>query len=204
MYTHIRPDYEMIARWVQPGAKVLDLGCGDGSLLAFLKQARQISGYGIENDWERVRACIENDVNAIQLDLEKGLPVFEDKAFDYVIMSLSLQAIHNTRGILQEMLRVGRQAVVSFPNFGYEPHRQSIAKGRMPVSDSLPYQWYSTPNVRFFTIADFEALCAENGIHVIERCAFHEKTPIHAPTMEEANLKASMAMYRLCLSLTAV
>ena len=192
-----RSDYEMIARWVQPKEKVLDLGCGDGALLAFLTQKRQILGYGIENDVDRVQLSIQNGINVIQLDLEQGLPVFEDNAFDHVIMSLSLQSMHNTVGILKEMLRVGRKAVVSFPNFGFIRYREAIAQGRMPVSDSLPYQWYNTPNVRFFTMADFEALCTENQIAIFERCAFHESIYLGDLSLEEANLNASMAMYRL-------
>lgn len=188
-----RYDYDVIAAWIPPGRTVLDLGCGDGSLLRHLKQVRQVLGYGVENDPDNVATCIANGINVIQMNLEKGLSGFEDDFFDHVIMSLSLQTIHNTQGILAEMLRVGREAVVSFPNFGYRRHRESIAAGRMPVSESLPHQWFNTPNVRFFTIADFDVLCAENGIIVHERLAFDEGHPIS----EDPNLNASMAVYRL-------
>lgn len=188
-----RYDYDVIAAWIPPGRTVLDLGCGDGSLLRHLKQVRQVLGYGVENDPDNVATCIANGINVIQMNLEKGLSGFEDDFFDHVIMSLSLQTIHNTQGILAEMLRVGREAVVSFPNFGYRRHRESIAAGRMPVSESLPHQWFNTPNVRFFTIADFDVLCAENGIIVHERLAFDEGRPIS----EDPNLNASMAVYRL-------
>jgi methionine biosynthesis protein MetW len=188
-----RFDYDVIAAWIAPGEKVLDLGCGDGSLLARLVETRQVRGWGVENDPQNLVACIANGVNVIQVDLEKGLAGFEDGFFDHVIMSLSLQTIHNTRAILDEMLRVGREAVVSFPNFGFWRHRQSIMNGRMPVSESLPHQWFNTPNVRFFTIADFDALCADAGIEVRERLAFDEGLAV----TEEPNFMASVALYRI-------
>ncbi|NMG01525.1 methionine biosynthesis protein MetW [Azoarcus taiwanensis] len=188
-----RYDFDVIARWIEPGEKVLDLACGDGSLLRHLMSVRNVQGYGVENDIDNLTACIGNGINVIQVDLEKGLAGFEDGFFDHVIMSLSLQAIHNTQGILAEMLRVGREAVVSFPNFGYWRHRQSILNGRMPVSESLPHQWFNTPNVRFFTIADFEALCELNGIEVRERLAFDEGQQV----TDEPNFLASVAVYRL-------
>ncbi len=196
MSTHIgkqRYDFEVIARWVTSGEQVLDLGCGDGSLLVHLRETRQVKGYGIEVDPERVVACLNNGVNVIQIDLEQGLAGFEEAQFDHVIMSLSLQSVRRTEKILDEMLRVGVEAVVSFPNFGYWKHRQAILNGRMPVSESLPYQWYNTPNVRFFTIADFEALCAQRGIFIRERAAFDDGQEI----VEEANFLASVAMFRL-------
>ncbi|NMG36866.1 methionine biosynthesis protein MetW [Azoarcus sp. TTM-91] len=189
----MRYDYEVIAEWIAPGEKVLDLGCGDGSLLRHLAEVRQICGYGVENDPEKLLACVKNGVNVIQMDLDKELEGFEDGFFDHVIMSFSLQAVHNTQGVLAEMLRVGREAVVSFPNFGYWRHRQSILNGRMPVSESLPHQWFNTPNIRFFTIADFEALCERNGIAIRERLAFDEGKLV----LDEPNFLASAAVYRL-------
>jgi len=188
-----RYDYDVIARWVQPDRRVLDLGCGDGSLLLHLAKTCNARGYGIERDPDRVTACIHNGVNVLQIDLEEGLSGFEDHQFDYVIMSLSLQAVHNTEGALSEMLRVGAEAVVSFPNFGYWRHRVAINEGHMPVSDSLPHQWYNTPNVRFFTMADFEQLCEKRGIQVLERAAFDEDRIIDV----DPNNYASVALYRL-------
>ncbi|MEW5888767.1 MAG: methionine biosynthesis protein MetW [Pseudomonadota bacterium] len=188
-----RFDFEVIAGWIGPGERVLDLGCGDGSLLKYLREVRAIRGYGVDNDKDNVLACIRNGVNVIQIDLERGLAGFEDGFFDHVIMSLSLQTVRHTEQMLAEMLRVGREAVVSFPNFGYKPHREAIAAGRMPVSERLPYQWYNSPNVRFFTIADFEALCAGRGIQVRERLAFDGDHPV----TQDPNLNASMAVYRL-------
>ena len=166
--TAYRYDYEVITQWIEPGEKVLDLGCGDGELLRHLMTVRQVQGYGVENDPDKLLGSVKNGVNVIQMDLEKGLVGLEDGFFDHVIMSLSLQAMHNTQGILHEMLRVGREAVVSFPNFGYWRHRQSILNGRMPVSESLPHQWFNTPNVRFFTVADFTTLCGLLDIEVRE------------------------------------
>ena len=191
--TAYRYDYDVITQWIEPGEKVLDLGCGDGELLRHLMDVRQVQGYGVENDPNKQQTSVRNGINVIQMDLEKGLVGLEDGFFDHVIMSLSLQAIHNTQGILREMLRVANEAVISFPNFGYWRHRQSILNGRMPVSDSLPHQWYNTPNVRFFTIADFDALCEMNGIAVRERLGFDEGKLI----LDEPNFLASVAVYRL-------
>jgi methionine biosynthesis protein MetW len=188
-----RFDFEHIAGWICPGERVLDLGCGDGTLLAFLQREKQIRGYGVELDPGKVTAAIRNGVNVLQLDLERGLSGFEDDAFDHVIMSLSLQTVRHTVPLLKEMLRVGREAVVSFPNFAYKPHRDAIAAGRMPVSEHLPYQWFDTPNMRFFTIADFDALCADQGIRINERLAFAHGTPVHA----NPNLNGEVALYRL-------
>ncbi|MDB5813916.1 MAG: metW [Rhodocyclales bacterium] len=188
-----RFDFDIITRWITPGERVLDLGCGDGDLLAHLIAERGVKGYGIERDVERVVACIAAGINVLQIDLEQGLAGFEDAQFDHVIMSLSLQAVHNTDGILSEMLRVGREAVVSFPNFGYWRHRVSIAEGHMPVSDILPYEWFNTPNVRFFTMADFELLCQKRGITVLQRVAFDEDREITT----DPNNYASVAIYRL-------
>jgi methionine biosynthesis protein MetW len=152
-----------------------------------------VLGYGVEKDPDNIRACIANGVSVLQIDLEKGLAGFEDGFFDHVIMSLSLQAMHNTVGILQEMLRVGREAVVSFPNFAYWRHRQAILNGHMPVGEDLPYQWYNTPNVRFFTIADFEQLCEMNGIAIREGLGFDRGELVK----DEPNFLASVALYRL-------
>ncbi len=188
-----RFDFDVIARWIVPGERVLDLGCGDGSLLKFLKAEKGIRGYGVDNDPGNVLAAIKNGVNVLQFDLEKGLAGVDDDAFDHVIMSLSLQTVRHTVPLIKEMLRVGHEAVVSFPNFGHRSHREAIAVGRMPVSEALPYQWYDSPNVRFFTIADFEALCAANGIDVREGLFFDEGRAV----TDDPNLNADVALYRL-------
>ncbi len=188
-----RNDFDVIADWIKPGEKVLDLGCGDGSLLRYLKAEKGVLGYGVDNDPDNVLACIRNGVNVIQINLEAGLSGFEDGFFDHVVMSLSLQTVRHTEQMLAEMLRVGREAVVSFPNFGQRSHREAISAGHMPVSKSLPYQWYNSPNVRFFTMADFEALCAERGISIRERLGFDGESVV----TEDPNLNASIAVYRL-------
>ena len=189
-----RFDFAVIAGWIPPGERVLDLGCGDGRLLRYLSETRDVSGYGVEIDGDSVLGCIRNGVDVIQMDIECGLSGFEDKSFDHVIISQALQTMHATEGILNEMLRVADEAVVSFPNFAYRANRAAIAAGRMPVSEDLPYDWFDTPNVRFFTIADFEDLCARLGIDVRERLTFDEAG---REVSEDPNLNGSLAFYRL-------
>jgi len=188
----VRPEFDAIAAWIRPGAQVLDLGCGDGSLLRFLKEARGALGYGIEIDDANILASVRNRVNVLQSDLESGLAGFESGSFDYVILSQTLQAVRQTEKIIGEMLRVGRQAIVTFPNFGYWGHRLQVLKGRMPVSSTLPYQWYNTPNVHLFTIRDFESFCAGQGIRVLERVVMDEGRVISTLP----NLMGSLAVYR--------
>ena len=164
-----RPDFAAIAAWIPQGASVLDLGCGDGSLLRYLKEARNIRGYGVEISDEGIEACILNGVNVIQSDLDSGLSGFESNSFDYVILSQTLQATRHTEPLMQEMLRVGREGIVSFPNFGYWKNRMNILRGNMPVSRELPYQWYDTPNVHLYTLHDFETFCAKYQMQILDR-----------------------------------
>lgn len=189
-----RFDFAVIANWIPPGERVLDLGCGDGTLLRYLRESKGVDGYGVEIDHASVLGCIRNGVDVIQIDIEGGLSGFEDQSFNHVIISQALQAMHATERILTEMLRVAEEAVVSFPNFAYRANRAAIAAGRMPVSEDLPYAWYETPNVRFFTIADFEALCGKLGIEIRERLAFDEAGQ---PVSDDPNLNGSLAFYRL-------
>ena len=188
-----RPDFAVIAGWVQPGERVLDLGCGDGALLRLLIETRGARGYGIEIDDANVLAAVRNGLNVIQSDLEAGLSGFEDASFDHVVLSQTLQAMRHTEAIVFEMLRVGREAVVSFPNFGYWKHRMDILNGHMPVSERLPYQWYDTPNIHLCTIADFDDFCAKRNIAVKERRVFDEGRLI----TEEQNFLGSLAVYRI-------
>lgn len=185
---------EIIAGWISTGARVLDLGCGDGKLLKHLWLTRQAPGYGVEIDDVKAIACIHNDVNVLQLDLEDGLAAFADQSFDYVILSETLQAIHAQEPLMKEMLRVGREAIVSFPNFGYWKARIQIAlAGHMPVSKELPYQWYDTPNVHHCTLVDFEALCDKLGFKVLERLVLTDAQPVFLLP----NLFGSLAVYRV-------
>ncbi len=193
MNTLARPDFQVIASWVQPGERVLDLGCGDGALLRLLIETRGALGYGIEIDDANVLAAVKNGMNVIQSDLEAGLSGFEDASFDHVVLSQTLQAMRHTEAIVFEMLRVGREAVVSFPNFGYWKHRMDILQGHMPVSERLPYQWYDTPNIHLCTIADFDDFCARRNIVVKERRVFDEGRLI----TEEHNFLGSLAVYRI-------
>lgn len=189
-----RPDFAAIAAWVQPGESVLDLGCGDGTLLKLLQQERGARGWGVEIDPDNVAAAIANGINVIQGNLEGGLAGFEDRAFDHVVLSRTLQTVRHTEGILREMLRVGREVVVSFPNFAYWKNRMAVMNGRMPVSEDLPYQWFNTPNVRFFTIDDFEALCTQMGVTIRERHVLDEEGRL---IEEEQNFLGSLGVYRI-------
>jgi methionine biosynthesis protein MetW len=188
-----RSDFEAIAAWVKPDSSVLDLGCGDGVLLRYLRQSRNVRGYGIDISDDNVLACVKNGVNVIQSDLERGLAGFDAGSFDYVILSQTLQAMRHTEEIVLEMLRVGREAIVSFPNFGRWDARLQVALGRMPVSQNLPYQWYNTPNVHLCTIDDFEAFCAEHRIGVLERVVLHRGKPVRWLP----NFTGSLAVFRI-------
>ena len=168
-HTNTRADFQLITNWVEPNSRVLDLGCGDGSLLALLNRTRATRGYGVEINDDNIVTCVKNGINVIQNNLESGLSTFESDSFDYVILSQTLQAVHQTEKIVKEMLRVGRQAIVTFPNFGYWRNRWQILAGRMPVSKTLPYQWYDTPNVHLCTINDFEDFCHAHNVQILER-----------------------------------
>jgi methionine biosynthesis protein MetW len=187
-----RPDFAAIAAWIPQSASVLDLGCGDGSLLRYLQGTSKVQGYGVEISDDNIVACIRNQVNVIQGDLESGLSGFESNAFDYVILSQTLQATRHTEPLMQEMLRVGREGIVSFPNFGYWRNRMNILQGNMPVSKDLPYQWYDTPNIHLCTLHDFETFCHDNKIFILDRRVMTGDSEIKLLP----NLLGSTAVYR--------
>jgi methionine biosynthesis protein MetW len=187
-----RSDFNVIARWIPQHARVLDLGCGDGSLLQFLAQTRGVYGYGVEISPQNIVACVRNGVNVIQDDLETGLAEIETDSFDFVILSQTLQAMRHTEAIVDEMLRVGRQAIVTFPNFGYWRNRLAVARGNMPVSENLPYEWYDTPNVHLCTIDDFERFCARRKVRICERVVLNDG----AEVATLPNLFGQLAVYR--------
>jgi methionine biosynthesis protein MetW len=193
MSADVRADFALIAQWIAPNAKVLDLGCGDGSLLSQLRKTHNIRGYGVEKDDANWLKAMNNGVDVIQMDLESGLSGFEAQSFDVVILSQTLQAVLNTEAIVYEMLRVGREVIVTFPNFGYWRHRAQILTGNMPVSDNLPYQWYDTPNVHLCTINDFDNFCRKSNIKVQQRLVLTDKKEVRFMP----NVMGNLAMYRL-------
>jgi methionine biosynthesis protein MetW len=187
-----RADFAAIANWIKPGARVLDLGCGDGTLLRYLNEQRGGVGYGVEIDDAGILACVNNGVNVIQGDLERGLSGFADGSFDYVILSQTLQAVRSSERVVREMLRVGREGIVTFPNFGYWRNRLQVIRGNMPVSDRLPYQWFDTPNIHLCTITDFEDFCRSHGVRILERIVMRDGSAVDFLP----NLLGSLAVYR--------
>ena len=186
---------DAIARLVPVGSRVLDLGCGDGTLLAHLVQQRQCTGYGVEIDDAKVHACLQRGVNVLQLNLEDGLSMFDDKSFDVVLQIDTLQHLRNAQTMLLETARVGRLGVIAFPNFAHWPNRLSVLQGRMPVTKRLPYQWYDTPNIRVGTFADFEVLAQRNGLTIQDSFGLAEGRVVRSMV----NLMASTAVFSVSL-----
>jgi methionine biosynthesis protein MetW len=184
---------DVIAALVPQGARVLDLGCGTGQMLAHLQRTRGCSGYGVEIDDANVHACVRRGIEVIQLNLEEGLALFEDQSFDVVLQLETLQHLRNTERMLQETARVGRIGIVSFPNFAHWPNRLRVATGRMPVTKALPYEWYDTPNIRVGTFADFEVLARKNGLRVTDAFGLHDGRVVR----RWPNLLASVAVFRI-------
>jgi methionine biosynthesis protein MetW len=193
----LRPDFAIIAEWIRPGSRVLDLGCGDGTLMKHLAQHKNVGGYGLELDDIYIPACLRNGINVIQTDLDRGLAEFDDDSFDCVVLSLTLQAMHYPAQLLREMLRVGTIGIVTFPNFGHWHVRYHIGlRGRMPINTALPNQWYDTPNIHLCTLQDFETLCREHNIDILERRAVNHAHKTSLGLRLLPNLLGEIALYR--------
>ena len=201
---HLRSEHQLIAEWITEGARVLDLGCGDGAFLAALHEEKSVTGYGVEFDPENIVKCIECGVNVIHANLDEGLSGFEGGSFDFVVMTQTIQAMRSPHKLIKEILRIGREGIVTFPNMGHWKCRIEFLQGKMPVTKQLPHSWHETPNIHICTINDFEALCRSMNINVIERAildAHHRPLKI----MEFLpNLFGEIAIYRtrqeaLCL-----
>lgn len=189
---------ESIHNWIEPGSRVLDLGCGDGQLLAGLERERQVSGCGVEIDAEPISKAIAAGVNVVEADIDTGLQLFDDQSFDTVLMTQTLQAIKYPDRALEEMLRIGEKGVVTFPNFAHWRCRVHLnVHGRMPVSEFMPYSWYDTPNIHFCTVHDFEALCEKLNIRILDRRFYSERGRIDSLVRNWPNLFASHALYRI-------
>lgn len=195
--SELRPDLALISDWIKPHSRVLDLGCGDGALLKHLQQTRGVEGYGLEIDEDHVTRSVEAGINVIQTDLDAGLSDFDEQAFDYVIMTQTLQAVHFPDRLLEEMLRVGREGIVTFPNFGHWKIRAQLALGgRMPVSRALPSQWYNTKNIHLCTLRDFELLCQDHHIRIRERKVVDTEHETSLGHHLLPNLLGEIALYR--------
>ena len=193
----LRPEHRLIADWIADGARVLDLGCGDGAFLAELQRDKGVSGYGIEIDPDNIVACIERGVNVIQANLDQGLSGFDEDSFDYVVMTQTVQAMRFPHLLLDEILRIGREGIVTFPNIGHWKCRLQFARGRMPVTRHLPQTWYDTPNIHMCTLDDFEDLCASRDIAVIESAIVDSQHRAVIGMQLLPNLLAEIAIYRI-------
>ena len=194
----MREDLRIIANLIKHNARVLDLGCGSGDLLEYLAHAKNILGYGIENDADEIAVCIQRGVNVIEHDLNEGLQRFPDKSFDMVVMTETLQAIDSPHELLNEMLRIGEECIVTFPNFGYWGHRvRMLTSGNVPVTQPVAHRWFDTPNIRPCTFLDFEQLCAEKHLRVIQRLVFSSSYRAGPLMKRFPNLFGATAFYRL-------
>jgi len=188
-----RYDFPIIENWTHQNSKVLDLGCGDGSLLNYLKEKKDIKGFGIEKNKDNWLLSLKNNIDVIQMDLEAGLAGFETNSFDLVILSRTIQSMNHIEEIIHEMMRVGKEVIITFPNFGYWKNRFQIMQGNMPISDELPYKWFETPNIHLCTIQDFDNLCRANKIKVEQRLILTDKKSVNF----YPNFFGALALYKL-------
>lgn len=194
----MRLDWDYLQQWISPNSHVLDLGCGDGTLLAMLRENKSVTGLGLEIDKTNIIRCVERGVNVIEQDLDQGLHNFRDNSFDTVVMTQTLQAVRYPHLVLEEMLRVGKECIITFPNFGHWISRFYLfTKGKMPVSKFMPYTWYDTPNIHFCTVKDFEALCAQKNIQILRRAVINQENLSTALTRHWPNLFAVTAIYHV-------
>jgi len=193
----LRADQAIISNWIEPESKVLDLGCGDGTLLRHLADSRQATGYGLEIDTNNIAKCVAAGINVIHTDLDAGLSDFGANSFDYVLMTQTLQVVHHPDRLLDEMLRVGKQGIVTFPNFGHWYCRLTLAlRGRLPISKALPNEWYDTPNIHVITLKEFERLCENKGIEILERSVVNSSHQSNFLRTLLPNLLGELALYR--------
>jgi methionine biosynthesis protein MetW len=194
----MRIDQRIIDQWVQRNSRVLDLGCGDGTLLHYLAENKNVHGYGLEISPEGIQACVAKGVNVIEQNLDEGLKNFDDNSFDTVIMSQTLQTMRYPKTMLAEMARIGKECIVTIPNFGHWRARlQLLFRGRMPVSDLLPYEWYDTPNIHFCTFLDFEILCAEMNLVVVDKAVVAERSRGKGLSQLNPNLFGETGIFRV-------
>ncbi len=193
----LRPDLALISEWIKPGSRILDLGCGDGTLLAHLARTRQVRGYGLEIDPDNIARCLDAGVNVIHADVDDGLTDFGDHSFDYVVMTQALQATQRPDQVVSEILRVGRTGIVTFPNFGHWQVRAALLRGRMPATPALPDTWYGTANIHLCTVADFEDLCRDRGWQIRRRSLLDHSRRDGWEIHVMPNLLAEIAVYML-------
>lgn len=195
--SELRADLQIISDWITPNSRVMDLGCGDGTLLKHLEETRKVKGYGLEIDLDNVVACVKNNVNVIHADLNQGLSDFEGEPFDFVVMTQALQAVEHPDRLINEMLRVGNEGIVTFPNFGHISSRLQLSLGgHMPVTKNLPSKWYNTKNIHLCTLTDFERLCKDNDIHILQRSVVDRSHKAGWLMKLLPNLFGEIAVYR--------